>query len=217
MAESIDVSSGSQDGTLRATGSIIDMLNFFDKMDDLIVNSGKEVRDSYNPNAFLVSEGEFSLLAMAKRQYREADHSTEAIRAYLLRLPELDEIWGKICLGILRYLRYDPSRMGEWRFWLKQVERAGTLAWQKALNATKPIADTYEEDRLAMTNALIQKFAVVDEVLDEMHRDLNGVLERDVRFSAELDDSIQAVIAITRQVAQLTPEILQMFKAAIRM
>jgi hypothetical protein len=30
----------------------------------------------------------------------------------------------------------------------------------------------------------------VDEVLDEIHRELHGGLERDVRFSAELDDSM---------------------------
>jgi hypothetical protein len=131
------------------------MLNLLDKMDNLIANSGREVRASYSPDAFPVSEGEFSLLATAKRPYRKADYSIEAIGAYLLRLPELDEIWGNVCRGILRYFRHDPNRMGEWRLWLKQVERAGTLAWQKALSATQPIADTYEEDLLAIIKALI--------------------------------------------------------------
>ena len=38
-----------------------------------------------------------------------------------------------------------------------------------------------------MIKALIQKFAIVDEVVDEIHRELHGS-EREVRFSAELDD-----------------------------
>src|SRR5689334_10205926 len=179
--ESIDISSGSEpeDGTLRANGTIIDMLNLLDKMDNLIANSGLEARAAHDPNTFPVSEGEFSLLVTAKREYREADHSTDAIGAYLLRLPELDEIWGNVCRGILRYLRHDPNRMGEWRLWLRQVERAVTLAWQTALNASTHIANTYEEDRLVMIKALIQKFAVVDEVLDEIHGELHGGLERE--------------------------------------
>ncbi|KAH6695462.1 hypothetical protein F5X68DRAFT_244124 [Plectosphaerella plurivora] len=211
-------SSGSQAGANDSPpngSTVVKMLRLLDRMDDLLINSCREARTSLgNPDAFPVTSEDFEVLANAKRRYLNADYSTEEISLYLLRLATYDGIWENVCRGILRHIQHDPSRVAEWRLWLRQVERAGSKAWEKALNFAC-FTSTVEEGKLAMMNALIQKFAVVDEGLDEIHRELHGN-GREVLFSDELRDSINAVSAISEQGGVPTAETISSFKAALR-
>ena len=170
--------------------TIIAMLDLLDKLDDLLAKPAWEVwRDSNKPNSFPISEDEFNVIIAAKNRYRDAGYEAEEVRAYLSRLPDFDDIWGDVCRGILRSLRHDPSRLREWHLWLKQVERVGTQAWQKAVNASHPIATSYPQGCGGMLNALVHKLAVVDELIDEMYGEFQWD-KREVGFSIELGDSM---------------------------
>jgi hypothetical protein len=170
------------------------MLDLLDKLDNLLARPVREAlagRNSNNIESFPVSEDELNMVIAAKKLYRETNYGVEEVRVYLLRLPEVDEIWGNVCRGILRLSRHDPTRLGtgEWHLFLKQVERCGTFAWQKAFNASVPITKTYPQWCGTMVRALVQKFAIVDELLDEMYPMLERG-RRETQFSTELDDSL---------------------------
>jgi hypothetical protein len=163
------------------------MLRRLEILDNLLSKCAREarVRSDYS-KAFPVSDDDYTLLIKAPSQYREAEYSIGEVGAYLLRLPELDEIWGHVCRGILRDLRSDPGRRGEWRLWLKQIEQAGPSAVKKTLIARELMAWTYENGHLTMINNVIQKLTVVDWVLDEIHGELCPGSERQAHFSTEL-------------------------------
>jgi hypothetical protein len=69
------------------------------------------------------------------------------------------------------------------------MDQAGALAWQQAFEAIVPLLKTYQKEVMAMKDAVIRKLAVVDKMLDELHRALHDE-EREVRFSAELRDTL---------------------------
>lgn len=170
-------SSGSQAGpedSPSTSSTVVEMLQLLDRMDNLLITSCREARTILgNPDTFPVTNDDFLLLADAKRPYQDTHYSQDEVNLYLLRLRALDEIWENVCRDILRHFQHNPARGGEWRLWLGYVERAGGLAWQKALNAAYFIS-MMQENKLAMMNGLIHKFAVVDAVLDEIHRELYG-------------------------------------------
>jgi hypothetical protein len=184
---------GSEAGA-SVSSEVVEMLRLLDRMDDLVIDAGPDARrrplvgqPDRPPPA--TDGSDFALLADAKRKYRDANYNIEQVSIYLLRLPVLDEAWENICRRIQRYFSYSRDQVGVWRLWLRQVERAGTLAWQQALKTTASLTITYPKEVRAMINALIKKFAVVDELMDEIHGELYGK-QRDVRFSAELDDTL---------------------------
>lgn len=182
------------DDTPSVSSDVVEMLSLLGGMDEILITHVQEGRSFLaqvlqQTDGFPVTYDDLDLLGDAKKRYQDANHNIEQVRVYLLRLSVLDKTWVKVCRGILRYHWNTREQVGEWRQWLRQVEGAGTLAWQQALDTTASLMITYPKEVRAMIDALIKKLAVVDEMMDEIHGELYGK-NRDVRFSAELDDTL---------------------------
>lgn len=93
-------------------------------------------------------------------------------------------------------LRGGLNQFREWTLWLRQVERVGTLALQKALNASFAISKDLPQGGGAIFNAPIRKFAVVDELMDEMYGTCNG---RNGRFKSQRNYKILCKTPETEQ------------------
>ncbi len=109
-----DDSSDPRAGMPGLSNPIVAMLDHLDRLDNLLAKPAQdEWCQPHKLYLFPISEAEFDVVIAAKNRYRAANYKAEEVRAYLLRLPEFDDIWGGICRAILRVFRHNPNRLGE--------------------------------------------------------------------------------------------------------
>src|SRR4051794_36258371 len=112
--------------------TIQEMVRLFENMDDLLIKTAREALQHHagdnnlNHIPLPTSEADLRLLEAARDLYRISQFQTEEMVIYLASLPNFDAFWNDISRTILRYFQGTvQDRKGEWRVWLRQVQRAG--------------------------------------------------------------------------------------------
>jgi hypothetical protein len=166
-----------------------------ERMDDLLLAMGREALQMHSQDLPII-EAQLDGLRDNRDVYQATQFDAGDMRRYLVSLPDYETIWVNVNRSIIRYFTATAeSRHDEWMLWLAGIEKAGTITWQKAVNAGR-ITGT------AAMNAFIRRLRFTDDLLNTLHRTLLGPeAENRLQFSTELDDTMQvlSLMALTQK------------------
>jgi hypothetical protein len=161
---------------------LLEALQFFRGMDDMVVEACQDAtRRGLHPR---VSETDLQILRNA-HAYQNADHNVEDLVNYFAGIRHSKPIWDAALRSVGVWL-VDSGVQQYRKQWVTHIQNYGSQAWRAAAPTSSILA---QHDGKESINAIIDKFATLDTLLDQVYPDVNPGVERE-RFSDEFRDTM---------------------------
>jgi hypothetical protein len=193
------------------------LIQSFENMDNLVIEMAQGYRDltvtppglasrvlgifgQTQPAGNILEDG-LHILEAAREAYLNSNYDMESMLAYIARTSELAPTWQLMTASMLRLKNTQVANSPETTYWsliYRRLERAGTVAWESVVPASSILSKAGEEvgegrGGAHMLNAIIDKFAALDDVLDVLHLEFGHGDQRQ-RFSDELRDTLYVLV-----------------------